>query len=490
MRLGLFYIILSLSFAVLPAGAGDDYERFFSDGTMRIDYVHMGDSEVEQISIDHIYKQGAWAGSRTRLLDAFNRGRYAVKIFDIKRSALLFSRGFDSYFGEYKTTDAALDGIPRTFFETVLLPFPKDSIRFELYTRNKKQELVRIFRQDIDPNDVSVIKEKPSSDIQVLNAHKTGPPSERVDIAILGEGYTKELWEKFSTDVNRFIDIFFNKEPFKSNRNKFNIYGVLKPSSESGCDEPTKNIYKNTSLGATFNSLSSPRYLLTEDMFAMHDIAAAVPNEFIVIMVNSSRYGGGGIYNFFATCTADNEWTDFVFVHEFGHLFAGLADEYYSSSTAYNDFYPQGVEPMEPNITRLLDPSAVKWASLMDEDIPVPTPWDKAQYDSISASYSEARRKLTEQIAQKSKSDAPAYVIDSLKKEYDMLARWYAEKSNEILYENPYSKRVGVFEGAGYISEGMYRPMLDCIMFRIGDQNFCKVCQKAIQDIIDFHTQP
>jgi hypothetical protein len=200
--------------------------------------------------------------------------------------------------------------------------------------------------------------------------------------------------------------------------------------------------------------------------------------------VNSDRYGGGGIYNSFATVTSDNIWTDYVFIHEFGHLFAGLADEYYSSSTAYNDFYPEGIEPIEPNITRLLDPKNVKWAKFMKKNTPVPTPWDKARYDKISSDFNARRSVTNKKIAAHTRQNSSQSVIDSLKTLGDRLSK--EQKSNliTILYSSKYTNEVGVFEGAGYLSKGMYRPMLDCIMFQKGDQEFCKVCQEAISDVI------
>jgi len=479
-----FIIFLCVITSTLANGI--DYFNF--NHTMRVDYYISGTSTSEQVSIDLVYQQGEWAGPKKNLVDPFDRGRYSARIFNITTNKLLFSKGYDSYFGEYKTTSAALNGISRTYMESVLLPFPKDSIRFELHLRSKDQQLKKIFEQVLDPGSVSIIKKDPDPQIQIFNLHNSGPAEEKVDVVLLGEGYTQSQVEKFSQDSRKLVNIFFTKKPFKSVKRQFNFYGVLKPSSESGCDEPTKGIYKNTTLEATFNSLSSPRYLLTEDMRAMQDVASAVPCDFMVVLVNSDRYGGGGIYNAFATVTSDNIWTGYVFIHEFGHLFAGLADEYYDSSTSYNDFYPDGIEPLEPNITRLMNPENVKWKKLITPGTPVPTPWDKKRFDNISGKFIKNRTAVNKQIAEHTRNNSSQTVIDSLKALGKTLSKEQQTNLNDIIYSSKFVDEVGVYEGAGYISTGMYRPMIDCTMFRIGDQEFCKVCQKAISEIIDHYS--
>ncbi len=229
-----------------------------------------------------------------------------------------------------------------------------------------------------------------------------GPPHKVLDIAILGEGYTLEEFETFKTDLKRATEVFLGHAPFIAHRSQISVRGVMVPSPESGCDEPTRNAFRSTPLGATFNSLGSERYMLTEDNRAVRDIAANVPYDALVIMVNHDRYGGGGIYNLFCTFTAHSDWADYLLLHEFGHSFAGLADEYYSSSVAYNDFYPRGHEPEEANITALLDPDKLKWRDLVDPGTELPTPWEKEAYDREDAAYQEERKLLNETIAEAS----------------------------------------------------------------------------------------
>ena len=353
--------ILLLPMAACAQGAAD-FDDTFMDTTMRIDYFHIGDASSEIITIDQVYTYGTWAGSRIHLIDRFNNGKYYTKIFDADSGELLFSRGFDSYFGEYQTGGPASEGVKRAFHETSLVPCPKRPIRFVLEKRDRSNELQEIFSRRIDPADIAIIRDAvldPS--IEVVDAHTSGDPHTKVDIAIVSEGYARNEAAKFKADIERFTKIFFQYEPYGSMRDSFNIRGVLKPSEESGTDEPRAGIYKNTQLDSSFNALGSERYLLTESNRALRDIASHVPYDAVMIMVNHERYGGGGIYNFYCTFTADTQFHEYIFIHEFGHSFTGLADEYYTSSVSYNDFYPKGIEPLEANITALLDPGNLKW---------------------------------------------------------------------------------------------------------------------------------
>ncbi|MEJ2614144.1 MAG: M64 family metallopeptidase [Ignavibacteriaceae bacterium] len=248
-------------------------------------------------------------------------------------------------------------------------------------------------------------------------------------------------------------------------------------------------MYKNTVLNSTFNSLGSERYLLTEDNKVMRNMAAHVPYDAIYIMVNHKRYGGGGIYNFFCTFISDNQWSSYIFLHEFGHSFAGLADEYYTSDVAYNDFYPKGIEPVEPNITALLNSPKVKWKNLITPGIQIPTPWEKAEYDSVDLKWQAKRRELNNKIAELKKKKAPQEQIKKAEEEYNQKDKMHANWVDSYLSESKYAGKVGAFEGAGYASKGLYRPMLDCIMFSKGAKPFCKVCEEAIIKVINFYSE-
>jgi hypothetical protein len=473
--------------ALLPAGPSVPFKKYFVDRTMRIDYFHVGDAREEAVTLDRVYEQGVWAGSLRNLIDPFDIGRYAFKVYDAASGTLIFSKGFDSYFAEYKTTTDALDGRKRTYHETALVPFPKAKIKFVVELRDKQNALQPIFSAEIDPADISIVREAPDAGVKVFEVLKSGDPHVKVDVAFIAEGYTAAEEAKLKADLERFREIFFKLEPYKSRRKSFNFYGVFKPSDESGCDEPSHGSYKNTAVGASFDSLGSERYMLTEDNKSLHDIASHVPYDTLFIMVNHKRYGGGGIYNFFCTFTVDNQWHEYLFLHEFGHSFAGLADEYYTSSVAYNNFYPRGVEPLEPNITALLDPAKLKWKDQVSSGIAIPTPWEKADYDRMDNAYQKVRQEVNAKIAALKKSGAPEAEIAPIEEESERLSLEHAQKMDAFLRKSRYWGKVGAFEGAGYSSEGLYRPALDCLMFSKGAKPFCPVCERAVARVIDYY---
>ena len=486
--------ILSAALVVLACGGprvagGPDFDAYFVDKTMRVDFFHTGHATEDLISLDRVYQQGIWAGSRVNLIDPFNLGRYFVKVYDEASGKLIFSRGFDNYFGEYKTSDAALQGVRRTYHETALVPYPLKPVRFTVKMRDRENVLRPLFSQVIDPAASTIIKESLAPGVRVYEVVKSGPPHRKVDLAFVAEGYTEAEEAKLWADLDRFAAILFTLEPYKSNREKFNIYGVFKPSAESGCGEPSHGVFKSTSIGATFDSLGSERYLLTEDNRSLRDIAAHVPYDTLAIMVNHDRYGGGGIYNFYCTFTTDNQWHEYLFLHEFGHSFAGLADEYYTSEVAYNEFYPRGVEPVEPNITALLDPARLKWAALVTPGIEIPTPWEKAEFDRMDNANQKKRSEINARIARMKREGAPPADVAKAEDEAERLSQKHAAEADAFLRKSRYWDKVGAFEGAGYSSEGLFRPQLDCLMFSKGTKPFCKVCEDAVLRMIRYFTE-
>lgn len=482
-------ILLPLLVAAAPSVAAPEFDRHFLDETLRVDYHHTGNATEEIVALDHLWRQGIWSGSRVHLIDDLNLGRYYARLYDPASEEQLYSRGFDSYFGEWKTTAAALAGVRRTYHESVLIPFPRHTVEFALEVRGKDMELREVFRTTIDPASYAIREDPLIEGVEVFEAAYHGDPHGRVDIAILGDGYTAAERDKFRNDVQHFADLMLGYEPYASMKDKFNIRGVLKPSRDSGCDEPSRGVYLDNILGSTFDSLGSPRYLLTEENRMIRDVAAHAPYDVLYIMVNSERYGGGGIYNLFCTFTSDNQWSDFVFLHEFGHSFAGLADEYYSSSTAYNDFYPAGREPNERNITALPDPGNVKWGHLLTEGVPVPTPWDKAEYDAMDAEYQRRRGEGNARIAELMKSGAGEEDIAAAKEAFEELSRVHQAEVDAWFAEREHFGEVGVFEGGGYVSEGMYRAQIDCIMFTKGLKDFCAACVAGIREVTERYTE-
>jgi len=487
-RFSLFILILSFC-GILAAASPVDFDTYFVDRTMRIDYFHGGDAKEEFITLDRLYDQGIWAGSQKNLLDPFKLGRYCLKVYDAASGELIFSRGFDSYFGEYKTTDWALRGIKRTYHESALIPYPKSKIIFTVELRNRENILQPVFRAEIDPADIFISRESLVGGVKVFQVLKSGDPHEKVDIAFIAEGYTAAEEKKFLADLKRFTEVFFSLEPYKGRPDLFNLSGVFRPSAESGCDEPSHGSYKNTAVGASFDSLGSERYVLTEDNKSLCNIAAHVPYDALVVMVNHGRYGGGGIYNLFCTFTTDNQWYEYLFLHEFGHSFGGLADEYYTSAVAYDEFYPKGVEPLEPNITALLDPKNLKWKDLVTPGIEIPTPWEKEEFDRMDTAYQKVRQEIDARIAAMKRAGAPQADVERLEQESEKLSREQANKVDEYLRRSKFWGMIGALEGAGYSAQELYRPAVDCLMFTKGAKPFCKVCEAAVRRVIKFYTE-
>jgi hypothetical protein len=487
----LVWISLFISLAAMLIKAQTiAFDNYFLDKTMRIDYFHVGDSKSEIITLDKIYQYGTWGGSLKHLIDNFNNGKYYFKIYDAATKTLIYSKGFDSYFGEYKTSDDGLNGIKKTYHESAIIPYPKQKIIFAIEMRGKDNLLSEIYRSEINPDDLLIIKDAVSDkNVKVIESLKSGDPHIKVDVVILAEGYTVTEEKKFRNDLARFTKIFFNQEPYKSNKDKFNVYGVFKASEESGVDEPDHNSFKKTALSATFYSLGSERYLLTEDNKTMRDLAANVPYDAIYIMVNHKRYGGGGIYNLYCTFTADNQWHEYLFLHEFGHSFAGLADEYYTSDVSYNDFYPKGIEPVEPNITALVDKTNIKWKPYLTHGVEIPTPWEKEVFDSTDLAWQKIRREQNNKIAELKRNKVPEADVKKLQDEYDSKDREHQKWIDDYFRRSKFHNMVGAFEGAGYASKGIYRPMLDCIMFSKGKKPFCKVCEETIKKVINYYSE-
>jgi hypothetical protein len=466
-----------------------DFNAYFCDQTLRVDVFHGGAMQKETMSIDKIYIQGPWAGNPRRLIDAPAYGRYLIQVYAVTDNTLIYSKGFDSYFGEYKTTEPAAQGVDKFFSESLLLPCPKSKVRLQVALRDRQNQPQLLFKIEIDPADIFIIREKFVDDVQVIEQVKNGKPGDKADLAILAEGYTAAEEGKFRQDLARFSALLLSQEPYKTFRERFNIYGLFKASRESGCDEASFGQFKNTVLQSGFDSFGSERYLLTDDNRAMRDIAAHVPYDAILIMVNHARYGGGGIYNLYCTFTTDNQWRDYLLMHEFGHSFSGLADEYYTSAVAYNEFYPPGVEPLEANITALLDAGNLKWKELVSKKTAVPTLWEKAAFEEMEKTYQKKRQEMNEKIAALKRGNAAKGEIEALQAKSEEMSRQNGLEVNAFFRNSRFQGKVGAFEGAGYAAKGLYRPMLDCLMFSRGLRPLCKVCEQAVINTIRYYSE-
>ena len=468
-------LILLIGQAAGYPGTGPEYDAYFSEGCLRFDFFHTGTAKEECFSVDETWKEPVWPGSRTNLIDTLNLGEYQVQVFDLKTNALIYSRGFSSIYGEWQTTGEARKGVRRTFGESVRFPWPKRPVKITLNSRDRENVYRAADSFIIDPSHPNIRKETGFTGVRASAWMKNGDPGSKVDVVLLPDGYTREETDKFRKDVDRLVNRLFEDEPFRSRRTDFNVWTVELPSGESGIDDPNAGVYRDNVLSCSFNSFESDRYMLTWDNKTVRRAAALAPYDEIVILANDKKYGGGGIYNLYATCASDNPWSAYVFTHEFGHSFAGLGDEYYTSDVAYLEFYPLDVEPWEANLTVCTDKSGLKWRDMMEPDVPMPTPWEKETFDAHQAEYNKARAALR-------KSGVSQASVDSLVKVND---KWL----QEFLKTRTYSGKVGSFEGAGYSTKGVYRPSVDCRMFSRSMTPFDPICRRAIARMIDFLTR-
>lgn len=480
--LALFLVLTAAP--VAATSAPDPFSRHLADRTLRVDLYHTGDADTERFTLDGVVAEGIWSGDPAHTITPYDRGRYRVTLLDPTSGTPLFRTGYDSLFGEYRSTGPARHGTARTYHESLRIPEPKAPADLVIEVRRKDLSFIEVFRTRIDPESELIVRDPPAPGAEVVASILGGDPHHCLDLAILGEGYTAEQRDLFRRDFEAAARTLLAQEPFASNREHINLYAVLRPSADAGCDEPQRGVWRRTALGCRFFSFGSPRYLLTEDNRAVRETARVVPYDLPVIMVNHARYGGGGIYNLYCTFTAHNRWAGYLLVHELGHALAGLADEYYTSAVAYTDLYPKGIEPAEPNITALLDPSHLKWRDLVTPGTPIPTPWNKKAFDEVDLAYQKRRQELNRNIAKAMRSGAPKAEVSRLEAQAADLALRHARKVQELLSKNRWSGAVGAFEGAGYVSTGMYRPQVDCIMFSKGLKPFCAVCRRAIQETL------
>ena len=486
LRMIVFFVAAAAALGA-RAQAQVPFDEYFVDKALRFDLYQAGDAKDEIVTLDQIYEEQIWPESRIHLIDPFGYGHYAVKLYDVASNRLIYSRGFDSTYAEYKTTTPALNGVKRVFERSVRVPHPKRPFLFVVEARDKLHLLHPIFSQAVDPSDYHIIRETTAAGDVIFEVLKSGDPHEKVDFAFISEGYAAADLDKFKADVDRISATIFTVEPYKSAKDRFNIRGVFHPSPERAMDEPRQRVYRKTALNASFNAFDLDRYMLIEDDHLMHDIAGQVPYDVLVVLVNSPRYGGGSIALDYCVTTVDHPASPQVFVHELGHSFAYLADEYYQSEVSYNDFYPKGVEPLEPNITALLDPAHVKWQDLLSPGIAVPTEYGKDRIEALEAEIRENRAERGTALEAAKKRSASDKDIKGIEDRFKAAADALRGKIAAVKAEYAsLADKVGVFEGAGYASKGLYRSMISCLMIANPKNEFCRVCQRAIARMIDF----
>ncbi len=329
------FIFLFLFTAVEIFPQHVDFNTYFLNKTLRIDYYHTGNKTSDSFSFDELKEEPYWGGPHKNLIDKFNYGENEIVAKDYNSDSIIYARTYSTLFHEWQTTKEA-DTTIKTFSETFIMPFPKKKIKLEFYERDDQNKLIKRFEYNVDPKNYFIRK-----DLEKYPSFKvvgTGTPDTSVDIVIIPDGYTKDEMDHFKKDCEKFSNYLLSTSPFKENKNKFNFYGVEAPSEESGTDIPGDNVWKNTLLNTSFYTFDSERYLMTTENKKLRDVAANVPYDQIYILVNTDKYGGGSIYNLYSVCVNNNMYEEYIFTHEFGHGFGFLADEYYTSDVAYKVF--------------------------------------------------------------------------------------------------------------------------------------------------------
>lgn len=467
------YILLPLLLISMSLGA-QSFDDYFVDATMRLDYVFAGDANRQEIYLEHVMRQDRWAGRKSRLAEKFLNGNGQLVVRDHKSGDTIYVWTFSTLFQEWLQYDEA-KRVKRAFESSYNIPYPRDVVDITITLTDNHQKVTTSMTHTVDPKDM-LIKHLSDNGIPYhyiwkgksqmsLQNQKQDSASKRnyiptpydplkdvditgcVDLAILAEGYTQAEMGKFYSDCERAVEALFAWEPFRSLKDKFNVVAVAAPSLQSGPTVPHQGIYVNTAVGCHYDTFYSDRYLTSQDMHRIYDLLSGVPFEHIMVLVNTDTYGGGGIYNQVTFATSDHTTFAQVFVHEFGHSYGGLGDEY-----AYDDmdseWYPKDVEPWEPNLTTLHD-FASKWQDLMPKKQPVPTPLDPNVPNFRTMDHNDAK---------------------------------------QVARLNACTQVVGVFEGAGYQSKGCYRPAQECRMKINEVRDFCPVCSRAIRQITEFYT--
>jgi hypothetical protein len=435
--------------------------------TFRVDAFHTGNATEERFALDRLVVEPLpFPGNPDRPLDELNIGRYLFEVRDLATNRLLYSRGYATIFGEWETTAEAKE-VNRTFHESLRFPAPDSPVQVVVRKRDGRNAFREIWSIVVDPKDMFVDPSPPAPAGPLIEIQRSGPPDRKLDLLVLGDGYTKGECAAFEAQARRLTEALFAVEPFRSRRADLNVWALCPPARETGVSRPSTGIHRNSPVGATFDAFGSERYVLAFDNRRFREVASQAPYDFVAILVNAETYGGGGIQGLYATVAAGSIWAPYIFVHELGHHIAGLADEYFTSDVAY--LPGERIEPWERNVTNLPDPSRPKWGAA--PGTPVPTPWDKPGYEMRAREFQEKRKAIR-------KRNGPESEMDAL---------FLAQKKEESarLSTEPHAGQAGAFEGANYEAKGSFRSQVDCVMFSRNDVPFCSACRSALGEVID-----
>lgn len=422
------HILFLLCLIAVASTRAQVFADHFADKTLRVDYIFNGNASGQAICLDGLSALPTWAGRKHHLAELPLQGNGQIVMRNAASGKTIYTTSFSSLFQEWLETDEARN-VTKGFENTFLLPYPLQPVEIEITLLDPRRNVRASMKHIVHPNDV-LIEQKGNSHI---TPHKyllhNDSPEKCIDVAILAEGYTLQEMQAFYEDADIACKSIFDHEPFKSMKKRFNVVAVASPSTDSGVSVPRLNEWKHTAFSSHFSTFYSDRYLTTSRVKAIHDALAGIPYEHIIILANTEEYGGGGIYNSYTLTTAHHPMFRPVVVHEFGHSFGGLADEYFYDNDVMTDTYPLDIEPWEQNISTQVD-FAAKWKDMLSENTPVPTPAE------VSENYP-----------------------------------------------------TGVYEGGGYSAKGIFRPAENCRMRTNEYPAFCPVCQRALRRIIEFYTE-
>lgn len=415
-----------LCFCTSIGSYAQNFADYFQNKTLRVDYIFTGDATQQAIYLDELSQLPTWAGRQHHLSELPLEGNGQIIMKDLASKQCIYKTSFSSLFQEWLSTDEAKE-TAKGFENTFLLPYPKQPVEIEVTLYSPRKKTMATYKHIVRPNDILIHKRGVSHVTPHRYMLQSGNEKDCIDVAILAEGYTEKEMDIFYQDAQHTCESLFSYEPFRSMKGKFNIVAVASPSTDSGVSVPRENLWKETTVHSHFDTFYSDRYLTTSRVKSIHNTLAGIPYEHIIILANTDVYGGGGIYNSYTLTTAHHPMFKPMVVHEFGHSFGGLADEYFYEDDVMTDTYPLDIEPWEQNISTQVN-FASKWKDILPSGTPIPTP-----------------------IAER--------------KEYP----------------------VGVYEGGGYSAKGIYRPAYDCRMKTNSYPEFCPVCQRAIRRMIKFY---
>lgn len=422
------HLLLACLCLCLGAVKAQTFEHYFTDRTLRVDYLFTGNAERQTICVDELSSLPRWAGRRHHLSELPLAGNGQITMKDAADGTVIYRTSFSALFQEWLETDEART-TAKGFENTFLLPFPRRAVSVEVTLFDSHRQVRARLQHRVDPEDILIRRKGETHVCPHRYLLKSGQADRCIDVAIVAEGYTEAEMDVFYRDAQTACESLFGHEPFRSMKERFNVVAVASPSEDSGVSIPRLDEWRSTAFGSHFSTFYSDRYLTTSHLKTLHDALAGIDYEHIIVLANTDEYGGGGIYNSYTLTTAHHKDFRPVVVHEFGHSFGGLADEYFYDEDVMNDTYPTDVEPWEQNVTTRVD-FASKWQDMIPEGTPLPTPAD-----------------------------------------------------NFNMHE------VGLYEGAAYSARGLYRASYNCRMRTNEYPAFCPVCQRALRRLIEFYTE-